>query len=320
MTTVIDTVSPFKDGIQYAFDATTLGIAETCLRKYKFTIIDRWRPKYKSVHLLFGGHFATALEHYYKHIAEGMESNEALIEVVWEALRNTWEYKLDAEGNKVLNANGDPIGAPWMPADANKTREALIRSIVWYVDQFEDDPIKVVTLANGKPAVEYSFKLPVDDGIVLCGHIDRLVDYAGDYYCMDQKTTSSTITERFFEQFKPNMQMSLYSFAGKAIYNLPVKGVIIDGAQIAVGFTRFQRGFTFRSSADLDEWYQDTMALIGTIQKAARENIFPGNSASCGNYGGCEFRKVCQQSPDVRGNFLRGDYVQEEQWNPLIER
>lgn len=300
--------SPFRNGVQFAFDSTTLKLIESCHYKYKLRILDRWVPDRKSVHLLFGGWFAKALEHYYKYVALGRTSHEALHEVIRETLIATWVK------------NEDGTEGPWQSDHNLKTRENLIRSIIWYVDQFANESITVVKQSDGTPAVEYTFALPVDNGVVFAGHIDRLVDYSGDIYVMDQKTTTSTLTPRYFDQFTPDTQVSMYSFAGKVIYNTPVKGMIIDAAQIAVGFTRFERGFAHRSSAQLDEWYDDTMRHIESIQRATRDNHFRKSTTSCNLYGGCEFRGVCSRSPEVRTQFLKADFTQGEQWNPLEAR
>jgi hypothetical protein len=307
---------PFDaSGIQYGWDSTSIKLAETCLRKYQYKMIDRWQPQRKSVHLLFGGWYATALENFHKAVAEGVPYFDAMCDVVHEALIATWEHEENEEGLPIEGS-----GAPWLSDHNTKTRENLIRTIVWYLDQFEHDACKTVILSDGSAAVEHSFKLPVDNDIILCGHLDRLVDYGGKLYVQDQKTTGTTITPRFFDGFNPDTQMSLYSFAGKAIFNLPVKGVMIDGAQIAVGFTRFERGFTFRDDAQLGEWYDTAMHTIELARKATAENYFPMNPASCGNYGGCEFRHICSRSPVVRDQFLKGDFVRGEQWNPLKSR
>jgi hypothetical protein len=57
-------------------------LAETCLRKYYYKMIVGWQPERKSVHLLFGGWYASALESYHKYVADGMSQDEALAEVV----------------------------------------------------------------------------------------------------------------------------------------------------------------------------------------------------------------------------------------------
>lgn len=324
-----------ESGAQFAWDSTSLKLAETCLRKYQYKMIFGWQPERKSVHLLFGGWYASALESYYKYVADGMSQDEALIEVVSEALTETWEFLdcPDCTGENLGMDLGGPCetccgegkltkdGAPWQSDHNTKTRENLIRTIVWYLDQFgEDDSCQTVVLSSGKPAVEHSFRLEADNGLLLCGHLDRLVEYGGKVYIQDQKTTGSTVTPRYFEAFNPDSQMSLYTFAGKSIFGLSIKGVMIDAAQIAVGFTRFERGFSFRTEDQLNEWYDHSMYHIERARQATRDNHFPLNPSSCNNYGGCEFRHICSKAPSVREQFLKGDFVQKETWDPLTVR
>lgn len=297
------------EGIQFAWDATSISATQKCMRYYQLSILEGWTPNNHSEHIRFGGHFATALEHYYKHVGEGADWEEALLRVVTEALHDTWDR--DEDGN----------GKPWLSQDSNKTRENLIRTIVWYVDQFHDEEVTVKLDPEGKPLVEHSFALPVDNGVIFTGHIDRVVEFAGDPYVMDQKTTGQTITPKWFRQFKPNVQFSMYTFAGKAIWHIPVKGVIIDGAQIAVGFSRFERAVSFRTDGELNEWYDDTMQWITVAQQMTKEGWFPMNPASCGNYGGCQFLGICEKSPGLRDNFLKGSFhVRDDLWDPLERR
>lgn len=305
-----------EQGVQFAWDSTSIKLAETCLRKYKYKMLDGWQPARKSVHLLFGGWYATALEHYHKYRAAGMSLEDARAEIIHEALIDTWVFERDENGECVADS-----GQPWESDHNTKTRPNLIRTIIWYLEQFGDeDPCTTVILSNGQAAVEHSFRLDADNGIILSGHLDRLVEYGGKPYIQDQKTTGTTITPRFFESFSPDTQMSLYSFAGRAIFDIAVKGVIIDGAQIAVGFSRFERGFTFRSPDQLDEWYDNAMSHILRAREATEEQYFPMNTSSCGNYGGCEFRHICNKAPSVREQFLKGDFVRGERWDPLRVR
>lgn len=298
----------FTNGVQFAWSATTIKMAETCLRKYQYEMIEGWHSKGQSAHLIFGGHYASAIEHFYKSLALGMNRQAATRLVVREALVTTWER--DEEGN----------GKPWLSDHNLKNRENLIRSIIWYLDHFADDQALPVTLQDNKPAVELNVTLPVDNDIVFAGHLDRLAEYADNLYVMDQKTTGTTISQRYFEQFSPDTQMSLYTFLGKASFGVPVRGVIIDAAQIAVGFTRFERGMTFRTDGQLNEWYDGAMHHILAAQKATRENYFPMNPSACGNYGGCPFRTVCSRDAGVRKNFLAGDFVRGGGYDPLERR
>jgi hypothetical protein len=305
--------SPFIPGtsLQYAWDSTSLGYLKECPRKYYYTIVEGWRQKGSSVHLEFGGLYHSALERYDDHRAHGQDHESALHDVVTAALNESW---------------------PW-PHDHNtKTRFNLIRSIVWYLDQFVEDAAKTVILANGKPAVELSFRfelsrwpseswqsLESDQPYLLCGHLDRLVEFSGGTYVMDRKTTGSTLGGYYFDGYNPDNQMSLYSIAGRLVYNTPVRGVIIDAAQVAVGFTRFDRGFSHRTEAQLEEWMKDLGFYLDQAERFARDGYWPMNDRSCHNYGGCPFRKVCSKDPAVRQTFLESDF-ERRPWNPLEVR
>lgn len=305
----------FQDGVQYAWDSTSLKLAEECLYKYKLRMIEGWRHRLESPHLRFGSAYATALEHYHKHMAAGTSHLEAVCLVVHEALISTWDYETDDDGNRFG-------GAPWQSTDNLKTRENLIRTIVWYLEQFgQDDTCKTVILAGGEAAVEHSFKLPVDNGIVFCGHLDRVVEFGKKPYIQDQKTTKTTISPRFFNNYNPDTQISgMYPFAGRIIFGLPIKGVMIDAAQIAVGFSRFERGFIFVDESMLSEWYDDSMYTIERAQHAVRQDFFPKNRSSCSKFNGCEFRGICSKSPHVREQFLKAEFERKETWDPMKSR
>lgn len=302
-----------SNGVQFAWDSTSIKLWQTCPRKYYYKMREGWQSKRSSHHLWFGGLYASALEGYHKLRAKGDDHNLALREVLRDILIRSWIHPRDDEGNRL------PGGEPYNTMDSAKTRDTLIRSIVWYLDHYEEDSMTTL-VAEGKAAVELSFTLPVDDGIVFSGHIDRLVEYNDAVYVQDQKTTGTTLSPNFFRQFNPDTQMSLYTFAGKIIYNTPVRGVVIDAAQIAVGFTRFERGMTMRTEDQLNEWYDDTMKVLTQATTMQREGFYPRNESSCGNYGGCEFRDICGHPRSVREQFLKADFTQGDAWDPLKRR
>src|SRR5436189_6368620 len=153
------------DGRQWAWNHSSLEPAKSCPRKYKYMVIDGWRPKSSSDDMIFGSHYAKALEMYHRWRADSVSHKDALENVCFATLADT---------------------KTWVSAHNAKTRETLLRSIVWYLDTFENDLCKTVVLADGQPAVELSFRFQLDADIMLCGHLDRIVSYAGDYYVQDQ--------------------------------------------------------------------------------------------------------------------------------------
>ena len=128
---------------------------------------------------------------------------------------------------------------------------------------------------------------------------------------MDEKTTSKTFPYNYIDQWTPETQVSMYSWLGNICFPNSVKGMMIDGMCVLVGSTTFTRIQVPRTKSQLDEWYDNSMLHIEHAREATRSREFPMRTTSCHQYGGCAFRKVCSRSPEVRKNFLVGDFVQE---------
>lgn len=287
-----------------------------CPRKYQLTILEQWTPKGKSHHLLFGGHYANAMQTYNLARAAGDDHDDALDRAVAQALEATWIRSDDPE---------DP-GMPWDSEDTKKNRETLIRSIIWYFESYKDDEMKTLILPDGSPAVEllFSFEsglkaMNFNEEYLFTGHIDRLVDFDGTLFVMDQKTTGGALGGYYFSQFDLDNQMSQYTFAGRVCYNMPIKGVIIDAAQIMVGFTAFGRGITMRTQEQLDEWHANAGQYLQLAEHFAETGKYPMNLKSCNNYGGCDFKGICGHEASIRPMFLSTHFTKRE-WNPLDER
>lgn len=198
------TQSPFLPGtnVQFAWDSTSLGWLKTCPRLYQYSMIEGWRHRGNSVHLDFGLWYHDGLETYDKLRSDGLDHEDAVREVVLHCLKLTWVYETEPappeDGLPPGAVNIIPgTGTPWRSDHNLKTRETLIRSVIWYLEQFgPNDSATTIQLVNGKPAVELSFRLEMDWGpgwsdkhgpssiggvalqpYVICGHLDRVVEF-----------------------------------------------------------------------------------------------------------------------------------------------
>jgi len=330
--------SPFLPGtnIQVAWDSTSLGWLKVCPRLYYYQMVEGWSSNEESVHLRFGQEYHHALQDYDISRASGIKHNDAVHDTIRELLIRTGDFNPD---HKV------------------KTRSSLVRTVIWYLDQFQHEQTRTHILADGKPAVELSFRFELDWGpraatvdesdlpgplkdfvssklqpqpYVLSGHLDRVVSLNDDLFVMDRKTTTAAPGAWFFSQFEPDNQMSLYSFAGQVVLGTPVRGVIIDAAQILEDESRFGRGFTYRTSAQTQEWVADLHYWLTLAEQYAVNNYWPMNDKSCGHYRsekddrtGCPFRSICGKDPSVRETFLKTQFTKlapEDRWNPIKPR
>jgi hypothetical protein len=162
-----------------------------CPYKYNLTIIEGWRKKDESVHLKFGGVFAYAMEAYAHAKPKGADHEDALDAAVARTLLETWNHERDD-----TNARIPGTGGPWEPDNSpKKNRDTLLRTVIWYFEEYKDDPAKTLILPNGAPATEVSFKFesgiadPYGGEYLLTGHLDKGVVYGDDPFVMDQKTT-----------------------------------------------------------------------------------------------------------------------------------
>lgn len=288
------------NGDYWAWSATLLESFKACPRLFYYQFILQVRPTGMNIHLSFGDFYHRALELYDRErSADRFRSHtDAMVHTVDWLMRATWGWE-----------SGNP----------NKSRETVVRSVIWYLEEFADDPLETVQLENGTPAVELSFRLELTDRVVLAGHLDRVVRYQGDTFVSDRKTTTSALSSYYFSRYEPDTQMSLYTAASRIIYKAPVKGVIIDAAQVGVTFTRFARTFTFRNDEQLDEFLASAKWWIAQVP-AAKAAGWPMNEASCSRYGGCAFRSVCSRVSRVREHMLLGPEFEKGTYNPLEVR
>jgi len=326
--------SPFLPGtnIRFAWDSTCLGALKTCPRLYQYQYVDFWGHTGESVHLRFGSEYHQALQDYDQSRAAGIPHNDAVFDVVKALLIRTADYAPD----------------PTTKPGKYKSRTMLVRAVIWYLDAHRDDPAKTYIKADGKAAVELSFRFELDWGprqapllentiaaegpqpYLLCGHLDSVKELNGSLFVMDHKTAMTTLGDYYFDQWSPSNQMTLYSVASKVILDAPVKGVIINAAQLMLDFdktgepgARFVRGLTYRTPDQLNEWLGDLRYWLDAAEHYATSGHFPMNDTACDKFGGCKFRSICSKSPQVREQFLRSDFVkleEKDQWNPLKSR
>jgi hypothetical protein len=340
----LHSASPFLEGtkIQYAWDSTSLSALKICPRYYQYTMIDNYQKKSDAIHLRFGIECGRTIDDYTISKSSGVNHDDAVFDSVRALMVRIADWQPE----------------PSTKSEEVKSKENLIRTVVWYLDNYENDAAEVVVLDNGKPAVELSFRIELDWGpdqphnhyyddgtkmnlkddygelkishqpYLLCGHLDKVVNFSGDLFVMDHKTTTGTLGSYYFDQYNPHNQMSAYTLASQLIMKSPIKGVIIDGIQVVnvADPNRkkepfFRRGITYRTQDQLEEWLADTRRWLALAEGYATEGHWPMNDTSCSMYGGCRYREVCSKSPQVRKTWLKSNFTQgNERWNPLKPR
>jgi hypothetical protein len=334
---MLTATSPFVEGtsIQFAWDSTSLTVAMSCAQRYQYEIIQGWQPKNPevAVALAFGSLLHYGIESYHRLRAAGSDFEPAVVG----ALRRVLDYvepgeeqpligklpvDIDIQAQRQEEAEDDESDGIDFRNSKIRTRYHLFRALVWYFDQYRQDALKVVILQSGSAAVEHSFRVPVgetlSDGtpLLLSGHYDKLVDFNGQQYVSDVKTTKS-LTRTWREGFDLSHQMTGYTLGGKIGLHKPVKGVWIDAVQLQVGGVKFNRFTTGRSESQLREYIQLLKYTADLAEQWALNNYYPQNTAACLF---CKFKAVCKQPPEFRSGYLNMYYERKPAWNPLRNR
>ena len=303
--------SETNDLLQISWDSTSLGALKRCPRYYYYNIIMGYVHRGENAHLTFGSAYNNSLVYYQIRRANGIDYENAVVDAVRYALSSTWNEKL---------------GRPWTSDEPTKTRETLVRTVIWYLDQFKDDVLETVIMADGRPAVELPFRIDIGmhseitgEDYSLCGYLDQKVEGNLGRWIKDWKTTKYALDDKYFQRYTPDNQVSQYAFAGQIMDSKPVSGVVIDAAQLGVTFSRFQRATIGRTTSQLEEWITDSKFYIRQNEEFVALNYWPQNDTSCEKYGGCPYREICATTPKLRQTKLDAMF-QTRIWDPLRER
>ena len=314
-------------------------------------MIDGYVAKGESIHLRFGIEYHQALQDYDRARAEGTSHEDAVRSSISELVRRTHDWSVDETvkpgkyknrttlvslvldyldhyvddpAETYIKSDGKPavelsfrFELDWGPEAGRKTE--IIDSGKPYVMDLNPGAINMIE-ANGNAS---ELKI-VEQPYLLCGHMDRVVSFNDQLFVMDHKTTTTTPSQYYFDQYEPHNQMTLYTIAGQVVLGAPIKGVIVRAAQILLEKeNRFVSGFTIRTPDQLEEWMYDLRLHLERAEEYATAGYWPMNDTACDKFGGCKFRGVCSKSPSVREIYLKSDFEQlplEERWNPLRSR
>ncbi len=309
-------LAPWNPNLQLAWDATSLRSLATCPRKYQYEILQGRKNGNEAMR--FGLVYHAAKEILDAELTCDWAEDEALIS----AIKYVWD-----ETEKWETEDDIPC------TDNARTRYTLVRGLVWSLEALGTDIITPFEFPDGTLGIELSWRVPLPyeyvDGTLtqwdkkpylLCGHFDGLVNFQGDVYVLERKTTKKTLKSWFFKEFSPNVQISTYALAADLMYQtLDVRGVIVEAMQTAVGFSRYLRQPIKRTPEQREEFLTEVIHYIKQAEGYAESGVYPKNESACMMYGGCAFQKICSLSPSVRQDFLESNF-KVDKWNPLVVR
>lgn len=206
----------------------------------------------------------------------------------------------------------------------NKSLARLMAAFKYYyrVFPFDKDPAQPWVGATGQPMVEFSFALPLDDGlvhpetgepIIYTGRADMVCTYAGALSIYDDKTTSS-LGPTWGNQWNRRSQFTGYVWAAQQ-HGIPVTQVVVRGIAILKTSINHAQAIPVRTPHHVREWHHQAVRDIQRAIQNWKEGYWDLNlSDECSAYGGCMFQQACMSpnpQPWLEGSFTR------RVWNPL---
>jgi hypothetical protein len=282
-------------------DNFALTMHQTCPAKYDLRIRQGWTTRGKSGALGFGGALHVGLAVWYR--THSLE--QALM-----AINDKWPEDL--------------------PVDDFRTKEKCITTMIEYSKFYPSEGFTVVGMPDN-PMIEVPFTIELGLCVPYCGDwtdglgefhggcgaeqkdmaaqrcencgaslepieyggiFDGLVEFSEQVFVLEHKSTS-VLGGSYFNQFKPNNQVSGYIWAAEELSGKHVVGALVNAIGIyKVGKTKFEREMTSRSEEGIKLWKQNVQVTCAEIKYHERTGYWPLRTQACTLYGLCEFHPI----------------------------
>jgi len=293
-----------KPDFPITIDNTMRSAFVACPQKYFRTYFQHWKPIQESVDLVAGKAYAAGIE----------------------ASRLEFFQKKNPSTEECISAGVAAViteyGAFEPPEGHVKTLDRMIGALDEYFRNygFATDLIQPY-FSNGKPAIEFSFALPIPgtshpttgEPLLYTGRFDMLGVFNGSIFVVDEKTTKQ-LGNSWVKSWAMSSQFTGYCWAAGE-YGYPVAGAIIRGISILKHKYGHAESLQYRPKWFIDRWL---IQLAKDIQRMIRawelDDWEYDLNTACNNYGGCGLVDVCSSINPER--VLEANF-QKRIWNPL---
>jgi hypothetical protein len=236
---------------------------ETCPRKYFLRVVKGYVPRTTNAAIAFGVQFHEGLAAWYR----SGSPKEAL-----QAIAEKWTHDV--------------------PPDDHRTLNRCLETFAAYVREYPREAFRVVG-APSAPLVEVGFTLDTGLGFSYGGIMDAVIARGDEVFVMDHKTTSQ-LGEQYFQQYKPNNQISGYVWGATCLTGKTVNGALINAIGVLKSENKFRRGFITRSPQDINDWLCDVAEVVEDIRRAFTMGFWRKRTTGCvTRYGRCMYHDVC---------------------------
>ena len=179
-----------------------------------------------------------------------------------------------------------------------------------------------VRMGSELVGVEQNFEIPLGEGVHYHGRMDIVWDWKGfGLIVIDWKTHKGNWRA---PPPSPNNQITGYIHAiGEYFGNENVYGGGIHSIKVPTHKTLSKNWcensekLTTKSKVEIEVWKDERMEVVRGIERTMESGIWPMNAPkSCGDFGGCRYKELCDQKVRIDNLFIDCDRWVEKVWDP----
>lgn len=344
---------PFVDGSSFygepcqalLFDNSALVDWQTCKRLWELKDLRRYASTDEAAGRNFGSAIHRALETRYKLIGPGPVTpeceaamNDALARYFSESPAPAMDFRGLSHAQKFLAVyNTVYPHEPFRILTTTKGEPFVERTFALPFGEVNGQCPKCKGRGLESRTVDADYPCPMCHGkkyapirIVYTGKIDLAIEQGGDQWTKDHKTTF---------QFGRTIDMDWavdggqtgYVWAFSQTMGRRPRGFLINAMRVRkpskadaygdsapIDSSDFKRLPFDVSQEDLDDWREDTLALVEEILWCHARGYFSRSRKACvGKYGPCDFYNVCSVQRSARQQILESNLYEENVWTPL---
>lgn len=277
---------------------------KSCSVKGMLSSVHHIKPIGGNVHLIFGGCFAKGLECYRKaYYGEEKSLDESMAEG-FKGILKEWPEDF------------------YSPDRSPKTLEACFDAFLSFIEEHPpaDDPIRPL-MVDGKPAVEFTFALPIPgilhpqtgEPLLYAGRFDMLATYLDSIYVDDEKTTGS-LGPSWDNNWRLSSSITGYIWAAQQ-FGHHISGAIIRGTSILKRSIGHKTVIEQRTKWQIERWLEQLKKDVVLMIAQWEAHKWDYNlDDSCSNYGGCHYMDLCLSKNPEKWLQTHYEYVP---WDPL---
>ena len=293
--------------LRLVWDSTSLNAFMSDPLDYYWRYVQGWRDPEKSIDLLWGTAWDKSAGMYHQTRGAGFNSEKALEATVWFAIGHAQKVDLDQAAADAPKDKG-----------RKKNLATLIRALVWYDAEFGDYALfEPISTEPRLGKCELGITSPDGQKYLMVGNYDEIVREpdTGKLMVVERKTTTQAFSQYYWLDYDPSVQINTYDWL--VAQENKIAGVLLEGCQTGIGFTRFAHRPVYRTPQQRGHWLHVMRFWIKFAEQIAMADDWDIAMNLATQRWESVTRNIERRSPAVWDGLLQVELEKRDPWNPL---